>query len=113
MVFLHSYFLTPNYDDGFNAYFINNTIDFKNPFFSEYFNTIFVVHKIPVLIIALGFTYFFPFSFAFPAALNGILCILCSYLSYKIARFYSNSKTALLCSQLLLYLLLTHHWVCP
>ena len=51
IVVLHSFFLTPNYDDGFNAYFISNTIDFVNPFFSDYFNTRFVVLKIPVLII--------------------------------------------------------------
>ena len=113
MVLLHSYLLTPNYDDGFNAYFINNTIDFKNPFFSDYFDTIFAVQKIPVLIMALGLTYFFPFSFAFPAALNGVLCLLCSFFSYKIVRFYSNSVTSLLCSQLFLYSLLTHHWVSP
>ena len=113
MVLLHSYFLTPNYDDGFNAYFINNTIDFKNPFFSDYFDTKFVAQKIPVLIMALGFTYFFPFSFAFPAALNGVLSILCSFLSYKIVRLRSNFVTSLLCSQLFLYSLLTHHWVCP
>ena len=113
MVILHSSFLTPNYDDGFNAYFINNTIDLKNPFFSDYFNTKFVIQKIPVLIMAMGFTYLFPFSFGFPAALNGILCLLCSFLSYKVARFYSNSKIALLCSQLFLYSLLTHHWVSP
>ena len=113
MVVLHSFLLTPNYDDGFNAYFISNTIDFVNPFFSDYFNTRFVVLKIPVLIMALGFTYLFPFSFAFPSALYGMLCILCSFLSYKVARLYSNSKTALLCSQLFLYFLLTHDWVCP
>ena len=113
MVVLHSFFLTPNYDDGQSAYWISNTIDFDKPFYSDYLNTRFVVIKIPVLIMAMGFTYLSPFSFAFPAALNGILCLLCSFLSYKVARFYSNSKIALLCSQLFLYSLLTHHWVSP
>jgi len=113
MVFFNSFFLTPNYDDGQGAYWISNTIDFENPFFSDYFKTKFVVEKIPTLIMALGFTYLFPFSFVFPAALYGILCLLCSYLSYKVARFYSDSKTALLCSQLFLYSLLTHNWICP
>ena len=113
IVLLHSYFQTPNYDDGQGAYWISNTIDFKKSFYSDYFKTEFIVEKIPTLIMALGFTYFFPFSFAFPSALYGILCIICSYLSYKVARFYSDPKTALLCSQLFLYSLLTHNWICP
>ena len=33
MVFLHSFFQTPNHDEGLNAYFITNTIDFEPPFF--------------------------------------------------------------------------------
>ena len=33
MVFLHSFFQTPNHDEGLNAYFITNTIDFEKPFF--------------------------------------------------------------------------------
>ena len=113
IVVVHSFFLTPNFDEGLNAYFITNTIDFEKPFFLELEGRIYPVLKIPVLILALCFTYLFPFSFVLPAALYGILCLLCSYLSYKIARFYSNSRTALLSSQLFLYSLLVHNWFCP
>ena len=31
--FFHSFFQTPNHDEGLNAYFITNTIDFEKPFF--------------------------------------------------------------------------------
>ena len=31
--FFHSFFQTPNHDEGLNAYFITNTIDFEPPFF--------------------------------------------------------------------------------
>jgi len=33
IVVVHSFFLTPNFDEGLNAYFITNTIDFEKPFF--------------------------------------------------------------------------------
>lgn len=113
LMILYSWFLTPNYDDGFNAYFIRNTIDFENSFYSEYFKMRFPVMKLPVIIIAMGFTYLFPTSFMLPAMLGAILSVVCSCLAYKIVRFYSDRSQALFCSILFLYGLVTHHWVSP
>tara|TARA_B100000315_G_scaffold14583_1_gene13330 strand:- start:488 stop:2068 length:1581 start_codon:yes stop_codon:yes gene_type:complete len=102
-ILVAGYFQTPNYDDGFNAYFIKNTVDFKRPFFSDYFEMRFPIMKISTILLAIGYTYVFPFSYKLPAVCFTILLLISTYIVFKIARNYLDQKKSFMVSSFFCY----------